>query len=81
MAKPKSKKLPHLSQVLKIISKNQKDFPNVSGWRNNSERLNTLVSILVTETHPSIEQWWDSKIEYSDSQVSNIVSGKSFIHH
>lgn len=82
MSRPKSKNLPHLSNLLKIISKSQKNVSFAhSGWRNNHEIVNSLVDLLTKDTHPTVEGWWRDKGEYSETQVSNIVNGKSFLHY
>ena len=74
MAKAKSKELPHFSELLKIISKHQKNFDSTSkvgGWRNDVEVLNSLVGVLVDNTYVELEEWWAGKGGYSSTETTN----------
>lgn len=82
MPKPKSKLLPHFSNLIKIISKSQENFSFTSGeWENNTRIVNSLVNILVEDTHPAIEEWRKKKEVYTTSEVSNILKVQKFLHH
>ncbi|AZR97995.1 hypothetical protein XK27_03250 [Streptococcus suis] len=74
MAKAKSKELPHFSKLLNIISEHQKNFDSIyktSDWRNNVDVLNSLINILVKDTHPELENWWAKKGGYGSSEGAN----------
>lgn len=82
MARAKGKELPHFSKLLKIISEHQKNYGSDlknDYWSNDVEVLNSLTSVLVSDTYPELEKWWFNKGHYGSSEATNFknIDGNS----